>query len=79
MKKVRDLSGSGGISGINITPIIDITLVLLIIMLVAAPVMNITPPAQAIATMALEVGFFTGRIPRARRPRWPPCGHRCCA
>lgn len=41
MKKVRDQSASGGISGINITPIIDITLVLLIIMLVAAPVMNI--------------------------------------
>ncbi|HMZ27539.1 MAG TPA: biopolymer transporter ExbD [Elusimicrobiota bacterium] len=39
MKKVRDQGA--GISGINITPIIDITLVLLIVMLVAAPVLNI--------------------------------------
>jgi len=39
VKKVHE-QGSG-ISGINITPIIDITLVLLIIMLVAAPVLNI--------------------------------------
>lgn len=39
MKRVREHGNA--ISGINITPIIDITLVLLIIMLVAAPVMNI--------------------------------------
>jgi biopolymer transport protein ExbD len=39
VKKVRDQGA--GISGINITPIIDITLVLLIVMLVAAPVLNI--------------------------------------
>jgi biopolymer transport protein ExbD len=39
MKKVREQGG--GVSGINITPLIDITLVLLIIMLVAAPVLNI--------------------------------------
>jgi biopolymer transport protein TolR len=39
MKKVREYGGA--ISGINITPIIDVTLVLLIIMLVAAPVLNI--------------------------------------
>ena len=39
MKKTRD-SGSS-ISGIIITPIIDVTLVLVIIMLVCAPVMNI--------------------------------------
>lgn len=39
MKRVREQGNA--ISGINITPIIDITLVLLIIMLVAAPVMNI--------------------------------------
>jgi len=39
MKKVEEHGAS--ISGINITPIIDITLVLLIIMLVAAPVLNI--------------------------------------
>lgn len=39
MKKVREQGGA--ISGINITPIIDITLVLLIIMLVAAPILNI--------------------------------------
>ncbi len=39
MKRVREQGNA--ISGINITPIIDITLVLLIIMLVAAPVLNI--------------------------------------
>ncbi len=39
MKRVKEQGNS--ISGINITPIIDITLVLLIIMLVAAPVLNI--------------------------------------
>lgn len=39
MKKVREQGA--GVSGINITPIIDVTLVLLIIMLVAAPVLNI--------------------------------------
>ncbi len=39
MKKVREYGNA--ISGINITPIIDVTLVLLIIMLVAAPVLNI--------------------------------------
>jgi biopolymer transport protein ExbD len=39
MKRVREQGNA--ISGINITPIIDITLVLLIIMLVAAPMLNI--------------------------------------
>jgi biopolymer transport protein TolR len=39
MKKTKDFGGA--VSGINITPIIDITLVLVIIMLLAAPVMNI--------------------------------------
>lgn len=39
MKRVKEYGNA--ISGINITPIIDITLVLLIIMLVAAPVLNI--------------------------------------
>lgn len=39
MKKVKE-HGSA-ISGINITPIIDVTLVLLIIMLVAAPMLNL--------------------------------------
>jgi biopolymer transport protein TolR len=39
MKKVREQGNA--VSGINITPIIDVTLVLLIIMLVAAPVLNI--------------------------------------
>lgn len=39
MKRVKEQGNA--ISGINITPIIDITLVLLIIMLVAAPVLNI--------------------------------------
>lgn len=39
MKIVQEQGDS--ISGINITPIIDITLVLLIVMLVAAPVLNI--------------------------------------
>ena len=39
MKRTKDAGGA--VSGINITPIIDVTLVLVIIMLVAAPVMNI--------------------------------------
>lgn len=39
MKKTRDQGNS--ISGLNITPIIDVALVLVIVMLVAAPVMNI--------------------------------------
>jgi len=39
MKRTKDFGGA--VSGINITPIIDVTLVLVIIMLVAAPVMNI--------------------------------------
>lgn len=66
MKKVRDLSGSGGISGINITPIIDITLVLLIIMLVAAPVMNIPnmevelPEAFTSETKELNISISLG-------------------
>ena len=66
MKKVRDQSGSGGISGINITPIIDITLVLLIIMLVAAPVMNIPnmevdlPEAYTSETKELNISVSLG-------------------
>ncbi|TXH27845.1 MAG: biopolymer transporter ExbD, partial [Elusimicrobia bacterium] len=66
MKKVRDQSGSGGISGINITPIIDITLVLLIIMLVAAPVMNIPnmevdlPEAYTSETKELNISISLG-------------------
>jgi biopolymer transport protein ExbD len=39
VKKTRDQGNS--ISGLNITPIIDVALVLVIVMLVAAPVMNI--------------------------------------
>lgn len=39
MKRVKEQGGA--ISGINITPIIDITLVLLIIMMVAAPMLNL--------------------------------------
>jgi biopolymer transport protein ExbD len=39
MKRTKD--SGGAVSGINITPIIDVTLVLVIIMLLAAPVMNI--------------------------------------
>jgi biopolymer transport protein ExbD len=65
MKRVREQGNA--ISGINITPIIDITLVLLIIMLVAAPMLNIPnmdvqlPEAYTTETKQQNVSVSLGR------------------
>ena len=41
MKKVRDHGGGGAISGVTVTPVINVTFVLLIIMFVAAPSISV--------------------------------------
>ena len=55
-------NGGGIIGGINVTPLVDITLVLLIIFMVTAPLMTVGVPVDLPKTSAAEVTVVRGAL-----------------